>query len=231
VQEIISPSQRAQTQPRAAREPQAISLNERLALSPREFAAALGKSATFGYRAIYRGWVRPISDAGRLLIPRSEIDRFLARATEYNPKGKGDSAVENRGEAWVDRQRQNAGQRLSATPIPLQAKKTSATAEAGSEKRHSYTPLPTRFHRAGFDYRQIAREADTAIYEQSWNGSRNPSVCYEVIRVKRREGFEIGGRWIPPAEVYPNSEAWGVDGFTVTDKDAAFAKLREISKW
>ena len=92
------PTRRAQTQSRAVREPQAINLNERLALSPREFAAALGKSATFGYRAIYRGWIRPISDAGRLLIPRSEIDRFLARATEYNPQGKENRAVENRGE-------------------------------------------------------------------------------------------------------------------------------------
>ena len=32
----------------------------------------------------------------------------------------------------------------------------------------------------------------------------------------------IGGRFIEPAEVYPNSEAWGVDGFTLTDKDATF---------
>lgn len=81
-------SQRAQTQKRAARERQVINLNERLALSPREFAATMGKSATFGYRAIYRGWIRPISDAGRLMIPRSEVDRFLARAAEYNPQSK-----------------------------------------------------------------------------------------------------------------------------------------------
>jgi hypothetical protein len=50
-----------------------------------------------------------------------------------------------------------------------------------------------------------------------------------VIRVKGREGFEIADRFVPPGEVYPNSEAWGVDAFTLTDKDAAFAKLREIS--
>ena len=31
------------------------------------------------------------------------------------------------------------------------------------------------------------------------------------------------------AEVYPNSDAWGVDGFTLTDKNAAFAKLREVA--
>ena len=30
------------------------------------------------------------------------------------------------------------------------------------------------------------------------------------------------------AEAYLKSEAWGVAGFTFTDRDAAFAKLREI---
>ena len=117
-------------------------------------------------------------------------------------------------------------------PFPRDGRdiKTRATAQAGSGKRHFYKPLPKEFRRDGFEYRQIAREGDGAIYEQRWTGCAEPSVCYEIIRVKRREGFEIGGRWIPPAEVYPNSEAWGVDGFTLTDKDAAFAKLREISK-
>src|SRR5437773_1663470 len=113
--------------------------------------------------------------------------------------------------------------------IPVSAPKTRPTAEAWTKKGH-YKPLPKEFRRDGFEYRQIAREGDAAIYEQRWTGCAEPSVCYEIIRVKRREGFEIGGRWIPPAEVYPNSEAWGVDGFTVTDKEAAFAKLREISK-
>jgi hypothetical protein len=55
-------------------------------------------------------------------------------------------------------------------------------------------------------------------------------MCYEVVRIRRREGFQINGRLVEPAEVYPNSEAWGVDGFTFTDKDAAFAKLREVAE-
>jgi hypothetical protein len=102
-------------------------------------------------------------------------------------------------------------------------------AGAQGKKGHFYKPLPTQFRRDGFNYEQIAREGDAAIYKQSWNGCRNPSVCYEVIRVRRREGFEIGGRFVEPAEIYPNSEAWGVDGFTLTDKDAAVAKLRELA--
>jgi hypothetical protein len=113
--------------------------------------------------------------------------------------------------------------------IPSLRPKTRATAEAWSKKGHSYKPLPIRFRRDGFDYRQIAREGDAAIYEQRWSGPSNASVCYEVIRIRRREGFQIDGRFVEPAEVYPNSEAWGVDGFTLTDKDAAFAKLKEVA--
>ena len=113
--------------------------------------------------------------------------------------------------------------------LPTFATKTRATTERGGKKRHSYKPLKARFRHDGLDYRQIAREGDAvAIYEQRWPGSEN--VRYEVVRIRRREGFKIGNSFIEPAEVYPNSEAWGVDGFTLTDKDAAFAKLRAICK-
>jgi hypothetical protein len=108
------------------------------------------------------------------------------------------------------------------------ALKTVSAAGGGSKKGHSYKPLPKEFRRDGFTYRQIAREGNGAIYEQRWTGSAEPSVCYEVTRIRRREAFEIGGRFVGPAEVYPASKLWGTDGFTLTDRDAAFAKLREI---
>jgi hypothetical protein len=107
------------------------------------------------------------------------------------------------------------------------AVKTRARAEGGSEKSH-YKPLPKEFRRDGFHYRKIAREGNAAIYEQRSTGCAEPSVCYEVIRIRPREGFQIGGRFVEAAEVYPNSEAWGVDGFTLTDKDAPWTKLREV---
>jgi hypothetical protein len=113
--------------------------------------------------------------------------------------------------------------------MPQATAKTCATAQGGGKKRHSHKPLPKEFRRGGFTYKQIVRERDVAIYQQAWNGCRNSSISYEVIRIKRREGFEIQGRFIEPAEVYPRSEAWGTDGFTLTDKDAAFAKLRELA--
>jgi hypothetical protein len=116
-------------------------------------------------------------------------------------------------------------------PLSLHSRtiKTRASGEGGGKKRSFYRPLPVQFSRDGFNYRQIVREKQAAIYEQTWLGCPNPSICYEIIRIKRRKGFEIDGRFVEPAEVYPNSDAWGVDGFTCTDKDAAFAKLTEVS--
>ena len=107
------------------------------------------------------------------------------------------------------------------------AQKTRATTEARSKEGRFYKPLLKEFRHDGFTYRQITREGNAAIYEQRWTGCAEPSVCYEVIRIRRREGFQIGGRFVEAAELYPRSEAWGTDGFTLTDRDAAFAKLRE----
>ena len=112
--------------------------------------------------------------------------------------------------------------------VEVSSAKTRLTAEARSRKRHFYKPLPAQFRHNGFEYQQIARERDAAIYEQRWGGCVDPSVCYEVVRIRRREGFQIGARLVEAGEVYPASESWGTHGFTFTDKDAAFAKLKEI---
>jgi hypothetical protein len=114
-------------------------------------------------------------------------------------------------------------------PIALPNPTRRATAVARTRNGHFYKPLPKEFRRDGFQYRQILREGDTAIYEQKWVGYAEPSVSYETIRIRRREGFRIGGRFVEPAEVYPRSELWGVDGFTFTNRNKAFAKLSEIS--
>jgi hypothetical protein len=88
--------------------------------------------------------------------------------------------------------------------------------------------LPKEFQRDGFSYRQIAREGEAAIYEHTRNGNED-SAALEVIRIRQRERFEICGRVVAPAEIYPRSEAWGIDGFTLTKKDAAFRKFRGVA--
>jgi hypothetical protein len=142
----------------------------------------------------------------------------------------GVEAAGNQGESLITTPHLKSGPARTERSMLSSALKTTSTAEARGKKGHSYRLLPTQFRRNGFCYEQIAREGDAAIYKQTWNGCRNPSVSYEVIGIRRREGFQIGARFVEPAEVYPNAEAWGVDGFTLTDKDAAFAKLREICR-
>jgi Helix-turn-helix domain len=76
--DIETLEERAQTPKRAARRRRRkLKLSERLAVSPAEFSALVGRSPTYGYRLIYAGLLKPIRGYGRLLIPRSEIDRFL----------------------------------------------------------------------------------------------------------------------------------------------------------
>src|SRR5690242_2716393 len=101
--------------------------------------------------------------------------------------------------------------------VPSTASRTRATAEAQGKESHCYRPLPKEFRRDGFDYREIARESNTAIYSQAWSGCSDPVICFELVRVRQRAGFWIHGRFVEPAEVYPNSEAWGVDGWTFSD--------------
>jgi hypothetical protein len=96
--------------------------------------------------------------------------------------------------------------------------KTHARDEGGGKKRPFYKPLATQFSRDGFKYRQIAREGLAAMYEQTWRGCSHPSVCHEVIHVRRREGFQIGGRFVESAEVYPNSDSWALLGSRVQTK-------------
>ena len=73
------------------------SVINQLALSPAEAAVACGKSPTWSYRKIYSGEFRVISSDGRMLIPRSEIERFLSGAEKYNPQPKPASQSQSEG--------------------------------------------------------------------------------------------------------------------------------------
>lgn len=57
---------------------------ERVAFSPGEFAELFGKSQTWGYRQIYSGKVKAITQHGRILIPAAEVDEILRKAGIYD---------------------------------------------------------------------------------------------------------------------------------------------------
>jgi hypothetical protein len=73
-------------QPRHSQRKNSIPLAERAGLSPSEFALLFGKQKVWGYRQIYQGRVKTITEFGRMLIPRSEVNRILATAAPYNGK-------------------------------------------------------------------------------------------------------------------------------------------------
>lgn len=56
----------------------------RVAYSPGEFASLFGKSQTWGYRQIYAGKVKAITEHGRILIPAKEVEKVLESAGIYN---------------------------------------------------------------------------------------------------------------------------------------------------
>lgn len=56
---------------------------ERVTFSPGEFAALFGKHQTWGYRAIYSGKVKAITEYGRIQIPAAEVERILSSAGRY----------------------------------------------------------------------------------------------------------------------------------------------------
>ena len=119
----------------------------------------------------------------------------------------------------------------SARSLPPSGIKTSPT-----ENVKVRTPITNRSRlrlSTTGSIRQIASEGDIAIYEQRWirpRGELSENVAYEVVRIQLHEAHTFpGGESYPAREGYPTSESWGTHGFTLTDRDAAFNKFRQMS--
>ena len=57
---------------------------ERVVLTPTEFASMFGRHYSWAYRQIYAGKVKVLSKVGRMMIPRSEVDRLLQTKEAYS---------------------------------------------------------------------------------------------------------------------------------------------------
>jgi hypothetical protein len=73
--------QLAPKQPSSGQIPKPIPISERAAYTPSEFAALFGHEQTWGYRQIYAGKVKVIRGHGRMMIPKSEVERLQQEAT------------------------------------------------------------------------------------------------------------------------------------------------------
>jgi hypothetical protein len=89
----------------------------------------------------------------------------------------------------------------------------------------NYKPLAESFKKNGFNHELIIREGDVAIYERSKNGK---NFHYEVIIIKRHNGYMLAGILIEPAEIYPSSSLWGANGFTYNTLEEAENKFNSL---
>jgi hypothetical protein len=92
----------------------------------------------------------------------------------------------------------------------------------------THKPLAVDFRASGFEMHQMMRSESTALYRKTRIGSG--AISYEVVRIKKHNGYEIKGVKCEPSEFYPSSESWGTDGFTFTEVeyDRALSKFRAM---
>jgi hypothetical protein len=106
---------------------------ERVAFSPGEFAALFGKSQTWGYRQIYAGKVKTITEHGRILIPAKEVERILGTAGVYNGLKPKVAKPGKKLEGWrrfISEQRKAKPGRAKVTAAPFLARLRPASTAA-----------------------------------------------------------------------------------------------------
>jgi len=91
----------------------------------------------------------------------------------------------------------------------------------------NYKPLKESFSRKGFTYTVVKREGDKAIYEQK---SGKKILAYEVIKIRRHNGYTIAGVFMEPAETYPSDNDWGTFGWTYSSLEQATVKYNTLNE-
>jgi hypothetical protein len=101
----------------------------------------------------------------------------------------------------------------------LQTIQTPAIADC-TPKESIYRILSTHMNKGHFTLTQVFRQNNVAIYRKTKVGY----LGFETIVIRNREQYEIAGKVVPAAEVYPNNEAWGTLGFTYSNLEAAMRR-------
>ena len=90
--------------------------------------------------------------------------------------------------------------------------------------------LEDNFNSKGFNLSLVKREGDVAIYKKILENSETEAHNFEVIAIKRHNGYEIAGIKMPPAEMYPSNTQWGDWAYTcanLEDADKRFIQLKD----
>lgn len=88
--------------------------------------------------------------------------------------------------------------------------------------------LATTFRSHGYDFVQLDRVGNVALFEKTTTGVTRPS--YEVVIVQQHGERVIAGNTIAAAEAMPGSEQWGRLGWTYPTIDHALVKFGEQLK-
>lgn len=98
----------------------------------------------------------------------------------------------------------------------------------------TYKPLQVEFTKNGFQFNQMYREGDFAIFHkvamENAIHQRTRDAGFEVVVISRHDGYEIGGVKVEPAEQYPGNEKWGSMGWTFTDLYSAEKRFNSLLK-
>ena len=92
-------------------------------------------------------------------------------------------------------------------------------------KINGYIVLGSELSHKGFDFNLIDRNGDVAIYSVNKKGRFQ---VFEVIRIKRHDGYSIAGNSFEPSEIYPRDNLWGLDGFTCMSLKGAKKRMQKI---
>lgn len=117
---------------------------DQVTYTPAEFAKVFGKERTWAYRQLYAGKVQAITELGRTLIPKKEVDRLLAEAGRYlgaKAKVKKIPAIE----AQKETRHQSEGGQTWAKALTQRKKRESpqqASARSANDRKPSSQERP-----------------------------------------------------------------------------------------
>jgi hypothetical protein len=90
--------------------------------------------------------------------------------------------------------------------------------------------LEESFTSKGFKFQQVKRHGDVAIYKKQFDDPESGNNHYEVIAIKRHNGYEIAGVKVLPSEMYPSDSQWGDWAFTCNTIEDANKRFDYLQK-
>ena len=102
------------------------------------------------------------------------------------------------------------------------------TEEVRQTDKDGFLILPKKFKSHGFNFEQVVREGDFAIYKKWKDGQI--SISWEVIKIMKQKEFKLGDTIIPKKEAFCSDSQWGIFGFTLCSKEDALKKMDLIMK-